>query len=137
MFGVAVFGHRATLSRLDIGGAPKDDVTISGRANGNSYAHDISILDSVLSGAGRNAISATSVIGLRIERNTIQGVRDAPPGQPAAGIDLEPDSRECLRASDVHIVGQRHPRQRRARHPARARAERGPGRAGDEHRDPR
>ena len=104
MFGVAIFGHRVTLSRLDIDGAPKDDVTISGRANGNSYAHDVSILDSVLSGAGRNAISATSVIGLRIERNTIQGVRDAPPGQPAAGIDLEPDSRECP-ALDVHIVG--------------------------------
>jgi hypothetical protein len=104
MSGVAVFGHRVTLSHLDIGGAPKDDITISGRANGNSYAAEVSVLDSVLSGAGRNAISATSVIGLRIERNTIQGVRDAPPGQPAAGIDLEPDSRECP-ALDVHIVG--------------------------------
>jgi hypothetical protein len=104
MYGVAVFGHSVTLSHLDIGGAPKDDITISGRANGNSYAADVSVLDSVLSGAGRNAISATSVIGLRIERNTIQGVRDAPPGQPAAGIDLEPDSRECP-ALDVHIVG--------------------------------
>ncbi len=104
MSGVAVFGHRVTLSHLDIGGAPKDDITISGRANGNSYAADVSVLDSVLSGAARNAISATSVIGLRIERNTIQGVRDAPPGQPAAGIDLEPDSRECP-ALDVHIVG--------------------------------
>jgi hypothetical protein len=27
MYGVAVFGHRVTLSHLDIGGAPKDDVT--------------------------------------------------------------------------------------------------------------
>jgi len=104
MYGVAIFGHRVTLSHLDIGGAPKDDVTISGRANGNSFAGDIAILDSVLSGAGRNAISATSVIGLRIERNTIQGVRDAPPGQPAAGIDLEPDARENP-ALQVHIVG--------------------------------
>jgi hypothetical protein len=104
MFGVAVFGHRVTLSRLDIGGAPKDDVTISGRANGNAFAADVAVLDSVLSGAARNAVSATSVIGLRIERNTIQGVRDAPPGQPAAGIDLEPDARD-LPALDVHIVG--------------------------------
>jgi hypothetical protein len=104
MYGVAIFGHRVTLSHLDIGGAPKDDVTISGRANGNSYAAGISVLDSVLSGAARNAISATSVIGLRIERNTIHGVRDSPPGQPAAGIDLEPDSRECP-ALDVHIIG--------------------------------
>jgi hypothetical protein len=44
------------------------------------------------------------VIGLHIERNIIQGVRDAPPGQPAAGIDVEPDDRGQP-ALDVHIVG--------------------------------
>jgi Right handed beta helix region len=104
MYGVAVFGHRVTLSRLDIGGTPKDDVTISGRANGNSYAGDIAVLDSTLSGAERNAISVTGAIGLRLERNTIQGVRDAPPGQPAAGIDVEPDTRDRP-AADLHIVG--------------------------------
>jgi hypothetical protein len=104
MYGVAVFGHRVTLSHLDIGGVPKDDVTISGRANGNSYSGDISVLDSTLSGAARNAISATGVIGLHIERNVIQGVRDAPPGQPAAGIDVEPDTRDRP-ALDIHIVG--------------------------------
>jgi hypothetical protein len=93
MYGIAVNGHQITLSRLDIGGAPKDDVTISGRANGNSYAGRISILDSTLSGASRNAISATAVIGLTIEGNIIQGVTDSPPGQPAAGIDVEPDDR--------------------------------------------
>ena len=38
MYGVAVFGHEITLSHLDIGGSPKDDITISGRGNGNSYA---------------------------------------------------------------------------------------------------
>ena len=104
MYGVAVFGHRITLSRLDIGGAPKDDIAVSGRANGNSYSGDVSVVDSTLSGAGRNAISATGVIGLRIEGNTIQGVRDSPPGQPAAGIDVEPDTRDRP-ALDVHIVG--------------------------------
>jgi parallel beta helix pectate lyase-like protein len=103
MYGVAVFGHRVTLSHLDIGGVPKDDVTISGRANGNSYAGDIAILDSTLSGAARNAISVTGAIGLHIARNTIQGVRDSPPGQPAAGIDVEPDTRDRP-ASDLHIV---------------------------------
>jgi parallel beta helix pectate lyase-like protein len=103
MYGVAIFGHQITLSQLDIGGAPKDDVTISGRGNGNSYAGSVSILDSTLSGATRNAISATAVIGLRIERNTIVGVRDSPPGQPAAGIDVEPDDRGQP-ALDVRIV---------------------------------
>ena len=104
MYGVAVFGHQVTLSHLDIGGSPKDDVTISGRGNGNSYAGSISIIDSTLSGASRNAVSATAVIGLRIERNTIVGVRDSPPGQPAAGIDVEPDDRGQP-ALDVRIVG--------------------------------
>lgn len=104
MYGVAVFGHQVTLSHLDIGGSPKDDITISGRGNGNSYAGSISIIDSTLSGASRNAISATAVIGLRIERNTIVGVRDSPPGQPAAGIDVEPDDRGQP-ALDVRIVG--------------------------------
>jgi hypothetical protein len=104
MYGVAVFGHEITLRHLDIGGAPKDDITISGRGNGNSYAGSVSILDSTLSGASRNGISATAVIGLRIERNTIAGVRDSPPGQPAAGIDIEPDDRGQP-ALDVHIVG--------------------------------
>ncbi len=104
MYGVAIFGHDVTLSHVDISGAPKDDVTISGRANGNSYSGNISVLDSRLSGAARNAISVTGAIGLRIERNTIEGVRDAPVGQPAAGIDVEPDARDRP-ASDLHIVG--------------------------------
>jgi hypothetical protein len=104
MYGVAIFGHQITLSHLDIGGSPKDDITISGRGNGNSYAGSVAILDSTLSGATRNAISATAVIGLRIERNTIVGVRDSPPGQPAAGIDVEPDDRGQP-ALDVRILG--------------------------------
>jgi len=103
MFGVAVFGHEVTLNGLDISGAPKDDITISGRGNGNGYAAKIEILGSRLSGAARNAVSATSVIGLRIEGNTIRGVRDSPPGQPAAGIDIEPDDRGQP-ALDAHIV---------------------------------
>jgi hypothetical protein len=93
MYGIAVYGHQVTLSHLDIGGGPKDDITMSGRANGNGFAGNVSVLDCTLSGANRNALSATSVIGLRIEGNTIQNVRDAPPGQPAAGIDVEADDR--------------------------------------------
>jgi hypothetical protein len=103
LFGVGVFGHGTTLSHLDIGGAPKDDVIIGSRANGNAYIGRAAVLDSRLSGAERNAISAGSVIGLRIEGNVIQGVRDNPPGQPAAGIDLEPDGRDEP-ARDVRIV---------------------------------
>ena len=93
MYGVTVYGHDVTLSRLEIVGAPVDDVLIGGRANGNGYAARVAVLDSTLTGAARNAISAFGVIGLRIEGNTVHGVRDSPPGQPAAGIDIEPDDR--------------------------------------------
>jgi Right handed beta helix region len=103
MYGVAVFGHQVTLSRLDIGGEPKDDVLIGGRANGNGYAADVSVLDSTLTGAGRNGITAFGVVGLHVERNTISGVRDEPAGQPAAGIDVEPDDRGQP-TLDLHIV---------------------------------
>jgi hypothetical protein len=94
MYGVVVFAHGVTLSHLDISGFPRDDVLIGGRANGNGFAGGASVLDSTLDGARRNAISAFGVIGLRIEGNTIQRVRDLPPGQPAAGIDVEPDDRD-------------------------------------------
>jgi Right handed beta helix region len=88
-----VAGHDVTLDHLQIEGFPRDDVLIGGRANGNGYTGNVAVLDSTLSGAKRNAISAFGVIGLRVEGNTIEGVRDSPPGQPAAGIDVEPDDR--------------------------------------------
>jgi Right handed beta helix region len=93
MYGVAVFGHHVTLSGLDISGTPKDDVLIGARANGNGYVARVALLNSTLSGAMRNAVSAFGVMQLRIEGNTIHGVRDTPPGQPGAGIDIEPDER--------------------------------------------
>lgn len=108
MYGVAVFGHHVTLSGLDISGSPKDDVLIGARANGNGYVTRVSVLDSTLSGAMRNAISAFGVMDLQIEHNTIRGVRDLPPGEPAAGIDVEPDERSQptlgLRIADNSIV---------------------------------
>jgi hypothetical protein len=103
MYGIAVAGHEITLSHVDVSGFPKDDVLIGGRANGNGYVGDVSVFDSTLSGAKRNAISAFGVIGLHVERNTIEGVRDSPPGQPAAGIDVEPDDRSQP-TLDVHIL---------------------------------
>jgi hypothetical protein len=93
MYGVAVFGHHVTLTGLDISGTPKDDILIGARANGNGYVTRVDVLDSTLSGAMRNGLSAFGVMQLRIEGNTIHDVRDLPPGQPAAGIDIEPDER--------------------------------------------
>lgn len=93
MFGIAVYGHEVTVRGVAVSGSPVDAVTIGGRANGSGYAGRVAVVDSTLSGAMRNVLSATGVISLRIERNRIFGARDLPPGQPAAGIDLEPDHR--------------------------------------------
>jgi len=103
LYGIGAYGHQITLRNLDISGQPKDDVIVGGRANLNGFAGNVSILDCTLSGANRNAISAFGVIGLDIEGNTILGVRDRPPGQPAAGIDVEPDYRDQL-SLGVRIV---------------------------------
>ena len=93
MYGVVVAGHGVTLDHVEVSGFPRDDVLIGGRGNGNNYVSNVAVMASSLSGARRNAISAFGVIGLQIEGNTIEGVRDSPPGQPAAGIDVEPDDR--------------------------------------------
>ena len=93
MFGIGIFGHEVSVRGVTVSGSPIDDVTIGGRANGSGYAGRVSVTGSTLSGAMRNVVSATGVIGLRIERNRISGARDLPPGQPAAGVDIEPDHR--------------------------------------------
>jgi hypothetical protein len=93
MFGIGVFGHEVVIRGVTVSGSPIDDITIGGRANGSGYAGRVSVSRSTLTGATRNVVSATGVIGLRIERNRITGARDLPPGQPAAGIDIEPDHR--------------------------------------------
>jgi Right handed beta helix region len=93
MFGIAVYGHEVTVRGVTVSGSPVDAITVGGRANGSGYAGRVAIVDSTLSGAMRNVVSATGVISLRIERNRIFGARDLPPGQPAAGIDVEPDHR--------------------------------------------
>jgi hypothetical protein len=93
MFGIAVYGHEVTVRGVTVSGSPVDAITVGGRANGSGYAGRVTVVDSTLSGAMRNVVSATGVISLRIERNRIFGARDLPPGQPAAGIDVEPDHR--------------------------------------------
>ena len=104
--GVALFGHQITLSHLDIGGSPKDDDrTISGRGNGNSYARGH--LDPRLDAERRRYATRSPLppsSGCASSENTIVGVRDSPAGQPAAGIDVEPDDRGQP-ALDVRIIG--------------------------------
>jgi len=106
MFGIAIYGHEVTIEHVTVGGSPIDAITIGGRANGSGYAGRVAVLDSTLSGGTRNVLSATGVIGLRVERNRISGARDLPPGQPAAGVIVEPDHRGAP-TIDVRIARNR------------------------------
>jgi Right handed beta helix region len=100
MFGLGIFGHEVTVRDVTVTGGPIDAVAIGGRANGNEYAARVSIVRCRLLAGTRNVVSATGVIGLRIERSRIRGASDTypgstgrPSGNPAAGIDLEPGGR--------------------------------------------
>ena len=113
MFGLGIFGHEVTVRNVTVGGFPIDAITIGGRANGSGYAGRVAVVGSTLSGGVRNVLSATGVIGLRVERNRISGARDLPPGQPAAGVIVEPDHRGAptidVRIARNTIVGNAGP----------------------------
>jgi hypothetical protein len=100
MFGLGIFGHDVTVSHVTVTGAPIDDITIGGRANGDGYAGRVSIQHSYFAGGTRNVLSATGVVDLTIEQSRLTGATDTfregrgrLGGNPAAGIDVEPDGR--------------------------------------------
>jgi hypothetical protein len=110
VFGIAIAGHETTVRNVTVTGSPIDAITIGGRANGDGYAGRVAIVGCRLAGGMRNVLSATAVVGLRVERNRITGASDTYPvapgkafGNPAAGIDLEPGGRGSP-ALDVRIA---------------------------------
>lgn len=114
MFGIEIYGHHVELDHVTVEGAPTDAVLVAGRANGDGWASDVSIHDSILRGGRRNVISITSVRGISITRSLITGASDTnllketgrASGNPAAGIDVEPDN-PADPIVDVRISGNR------------------------------
>ena len=101
MFGIGIFAHEVIVRGVTVTGEPIDAITIGGRANGDGYAGRVTITGCRLSGATRNVLSATAVIGLRVVGSRLTGASDThteapggkPYGNPGAGIDLEPGAR--------------------------------------------
>ena len=101
MFGIGIFAHEVIVRGVTVTGEPIDAITIGGRANGDGYAGRVTVAGCRLSGATRNVLSATAVIGLRVVGSRLTGATDThaevpggkPYGNPAAGIDLEPGAR--------------------------------------------
>jgi hypothetical protein len=114
MFGIEIYAHDVTVERVSVEGNPIDSLLVGGRGNGDGYSSNVTVRDSSLTGGTRNVVSVTSVHGLTIERCLITGADDTnylPEtghawGNPAAGIDLEPNSPGDP-ITDVRITGNR------------------------------
>jgi parallel beta helix pectate lyase-like protein len=100
MYGIEIYAHDVAVERVRVQGDPIDSLLIGGRGNGEGYSSGVRIADSTFTGGTRNVVSVTSVRGLTIERCVISGASDTNYlaetgrswGNPAAGIDLEPNS---------------------------------------------
>src|SRR5919199_3596214 len=113
-FGIEVYANDVTVEGVRVEGSPIDALLVGGRANGAGYSSNVSIRDSSFTGGTRNVVSVTAVRGLTIERCLITGADDTnylPEtghawGNPAAGIDLEPNSPDDP-IVDVLLTGNR------------------------------
>src|SRR5918912_2220060 len=100
MFGIEIYATDVTVERVRVEGDPIDALLVGGRANGEGWSSNVSIRDSSFTGGTRNVVSVTAVQGLTIENCLVTGADDTtyPPetgrayGNPAAGIDVEPNS---------------------------------------------
>src|ERR671932_602182 len=100
MFGIEIFATDVTVERVRVEGDPIDSLLVGGRANGEGYSSNVSIRGSSFTGGTRNVVSITAVQGLTIENCLVTGADDTnylpetgrAYGNPAAGIDVEPNS---------------------------------------------
>src|ERR687885_16002 len=100
MFGIEIYAHDVSVEGVTVEGNPIDALLVGGRANGEGYSSNVSIRDSSFTGGTRNVVSITAVQGLTIESCLVTGADDTnylpatgrAYGNPAAGIDVEPNS---------------------------------------------
>jgi Right handed beta helix region len=100
MYGIEIYAKDVTVERVRVDGDPIDSLLVGGRANGEGYSSNVAIRNSSFTGGTRNVVSITAVQGLTIQSCLITGADDTnflpetdhAYGNPAAGIDVEPNS---------------------------------------------
>jgi hypothetical protein len=100
MFGIGIYATGVTVEDVRVEGNPIDALLVGGRANGEGYSSNVVVRDSSFTGGTRNVVSVTAVQGLTIENCLVTGADDTnflpetghAYGNPAAGIDVEPNS---------------------------------------------
>jgi Right handed beta helix region len=114
MFGIGIYATDVTVEDVRVEGNPIDALLVGGRANGEGYSSNVVVQDSSFTGGTRNVVSVTAVQGLTIENCLVTGADDTnflletghAYGNPAAGIDVEPNSPDDPIAG-VRITGNR------------------------------
>src|SRR5205085_7745865 len=114
MFGIGIYATDVTVEDVRVEGNPIDALLVGGRANGEGYSSNVVVRDSSFTGGTRNVVSVTAVQGLAIENCLVTGADDTnflpetghAYGNPAAGIDVEPNSPDDPIAG-VRITGNR------------------------------
>jgi Right handed beta helix region len=114
MFGIGIYANDVTVENVRVDGDPIDALLVGERANGEGYSSNVVLRDSSFTGGTRNVVSVTAVQGLTIENCLVTGADDTnflpetghAYGNPAAGIDVEPNSPDDPITS-VRITGNR------------------------------
>jgi hypothetical protein len=94
MMGTIVAATQVEIDAVHVEGAPVEALAVTGRGSQQGVSQGVFVHDSTFAGGTRNVISVTSVRGFELTRCDVSGASDTngAPGNPAAGLDIEPNS---------------------------------------------
>ena len=94
MTGIIVAASQVEIDAVRVEGAPVEALAVTGRGSQQEVSEHVFVHDSTFAGGTRNVISVTSVRDFELARCDVTGASDTDgaPGNPAAGLDVEPNS---------------------------------------------
>jgi hypothetical protein len=115
MTGIVVAASQVEIDAVRVEGTPVEALAVTGRGSQQEVSEHVFVHDSTFAGGTRNVISVTSVRDFELARCDVSGASDTngAPGNPAAGLDVEPNSSGepvvDLRIHDNRITGNAGP----------------------------